>query len=66
MRRMKAIKRYMALAIVFVLVAAGCILLMLDFPTVEATWLSVAGSFLCIGAGVALAHVFIDKNMLPE
>jgi len=63
---MKAIKRYLALAIVFLFIGAGCILLMLDFPTLKATWWSVIGAFLCIGAGVALAHVFINKNMLPE
>ena len=63
---MKAIKRYMALAIVFLFIGTGCILLMLDFPTIKATWWSVVGAFLCIGAGLALGHVFTRNKLLAE
>lgn len=63
---MQAIKRYMALAIVFVCIGTGVILLMLDYDTISETWLSVGGAFICIGIGLVLTHVFKNKNLLPE
>lgn len=63
---MRAIKRYMALAIVFLFIGAGCILLMLDFPTIKATWWSVIGAFLCIGAGLVLGHIFSRNKLIAE
>lgn len=56
----------MALALVFGFIVAGCIMLALDYDTTSATWLSIAGAFVCIGTGLILGHVFDRKNLLPE
>lgn len=63
---MKTVKRYMALAIVFLPIVAGVLLLIVDFDTVKATWLSIGGAIICIGAGLVLGHFFDNKHMLPE
>ena len=56
----------MALAIVFLLIVAGVLLLIVDFDTVKATWLSIGGAIICITIGLVLGHVFDNKNLLPE
>jgi len=63
---MKAFKRYMALALVFALLVAGSILLMVEFDTVKATWLSCVGAFLCFGIALILGYIFDRKKLLPE
>ena len=63
---MKTIKRYIALFLVFGLLVTGSILLMLEFDTIEATWWSVVGAFLCFGIALILGYVFDRKKLLPE
>lgn len=63
---MTTVKRYLALAVVFLCIGTGVLLLMVDFDTLEATWMSIAGAFFCIGTGLVLCHIFNAKNMLPE
>ena len=63
---MKTIKQLSALAIVFLLIVAGVLLLIVDFDTVKETWLSIGGAIICITIGLVLGHVFNNKNLLPE
>lgn len=63
---MKTVKRYIALCLVFIPIVAGVLLLIVDFDTVKATWLSIGGAIICIGAGLVLGHVFDRKKLLPE
>ena len=63
---MKAIKRYIALFLVFIPIVAGVLLLIVDFETVKASCLSIAGAFVCIGIGLVLGHILDRKHLLPE
>ena len=63
---MKTIKRYMALAIVFLLIVAGVLLLMLDYDTTTMKWLTIIGAAISFAAGICLGKVFDRHNLLPE
>ena len=63
---MKTIKQLSALAIVGLCIMAGGVLLVMDFETTLATWLSVVFAFLFFAIGFALGIVFDNKNLLPE
>jgi len=57
MRRMKAIKRYLALLLIFVCLFIGCVLLACE---------QLAYAFVSFAAGITLTNVFDNKHLLPE
>lgn len=63
---MKSIKKYMALALVFVIIALGCIMLMLDYDTIFKAWMGLLAAFVLFASGFAVGIYFERKNMLPQ
>jgi len=63
---MKTIKRYMALALVLVMIGAGFTLLAMDYETLISSWVALAAAFVFFAAGIALGYVFNKHDLLPE
>ena len=63
---MKSIKKYMALALVFVIIALGCIMLMLDYDTIFKACMGLLAAFVLFASGIAVGVYFERKNMLPQ
>ena len=60
------IKRYAALCLVLMLISAGCIMMMLDYETIEAAWLGLFGAVAFFAAGLWLGFWLDRKNYLPQ
>jgi hypothetical protein len=56
----------MALALVFVIIALGCIMLMLDYDTIFKAWMGLLAAFVLFASGIAVGVYFERKNMLPQ
>jgi hypothetical protein len=51
---------------VLVLIGAGCIMMMLDYETIEAAWLGLFGAVSFFAAGLWLGFMLDKKNLLPQ
>jgi hypothetical protein len=51
---------------VLVLIGAGCIMMMLDYETLEAAWLGLFGAVAFFAAGLWLGFWLDRKNYLPQ